>query len=348
MHASLKVIWDSFAEQPQAILCVYSFQSLTESMQELISFSGSQTYVAINPTQATHFALERMPIQDGAKKNKLRPLYQSIDAREGITTGISVDDRVQLLRILLNPKSQPRDIVRPGHIFPCAVHAGGTLATIALPEAAYDIAQVSHTDKNISPIGIFHDLLDENGNLPSEAFIKNFALLHNLEVLSIADIIINRLKHERLVTQEAQANIPIKSGAKVTLCVFTSPVLAGEHLAVIHGEIQKGAVVPVRVQIENILQDVFCDSSESISRRAIDKSMEYFGSQGSGVFVYIRKKSSLEKDSSKNVFREYGIGAQILKSIGVQKIELLTTNISATLEGLETFGIEVVRKRSLF
>ncbi|MEZ4753123.1 MAG: 3,4-dihydroxy-2-butanone-4-phosphate synthase [Bdellovibrionota bacterium] len=313
------------------------------------SFSGGLVYAALSKERQNQFQLDLMSDRSALAVNNEFQMCVSVEAREGVTTGISAADRTETLNVLGDPEPSPRKLVKPGHIFPVVAQDGGTLVRPGLAEAALDLMRYC----DAVSAAAFVDILDKNGEFASKDFIKEFANQHELPIISISELVRYRLENEVLVERISEAKLPSKIAGNVIARAYIDKISGSEHIAIISGEINPEIPVPIRVQRENLIDDLF--GGEKSSRQSLQKSLKYMADFGSGVFVYIARPNSLtESDQSHSeiqnfqarMLREYGIGAQILREIGVTKARLLT-HTSKNLVGLKSFGIEIVSQEPI-
>lgn len=265
----------------------------------------------------------------------------SIDYREGLTTGISADERTATVRALTNGNVQAGDFVRPGHIFPLIARDGGVLMRSGHTEAAVDLCRLA----NLPPIGVISELVNDDGTVTKGQQVIDFATRHKLMRITIADMIAYRQSREKLV--ERVATFPVETAiGTLTGHAFTTPFDEVQHIALVHGEIGNGEGVLTRLHRANALTDVFGGG------RVIEKALERFKMEGAGVLVYLRDgtagvpSTGFEKHTSSDAvraqaWREVGLGAQILRDLGVKSIRNLSTSGNRAFVGLSAFGIEI-------
>jgi 3,4-dihydroxy 2-butanone 4-phosphate synthase/GTP cyclohydrolase II len=282
----------------------------------------------------------------------------SVDARRGVTTGISAADRATTIRAIVDPDTAPQDLSRPGHIFPLRYREGGVLKRAGHTEASVDLARLA----GLYPAGVLCETVNEDGTMARLPDLVRFGAEHGLKIISIADLIAYRREHEILVAKVAEATIPTHHG-EYRLYAYESAVDGRTHVALVLGDIGEGRDVLTRVHSECLTGDVFgslrCDCGEQLQR-----SMEIIGLEGRGVVLYIRghegraiglthKLRAYElQDQGRDTVeantdlgfpadpREYGIGAQILVDLGVRTMRLLTNN-PAKRAGLEGHGLSI-------
>ena len=298
-----------------------------------------------------------MVIENGSEKNQTA-FTVSIDYNLDTTTGISAGDRSATILAMLDPATKPDEFTRPGHIFPLRYHPGGVLARAGHTEAAVDLCEMV----GMYPAGVICEVMAEDGTMSRLPQLEEFAEEHGLKILSIAQIIAQRRRTERLIERVAEARLPTRYG-QFTAIAYKSHVDTGEHIALTIGEWTADEPVMVRIHSECLTGDVFgsmrCDCGEQI-----DLALKRISEEGSGVFLYMRQEGrgiglhnkikaySLQDQGLDTVeanetlgfepdLRHYGVGAQILRDLGVRKLNLLTNN-PKKVAGLSGFDLEIV------
>ena len=281
----------------------------------------------------------------------------SIEARRNVSTGISASDRAITIQTAVDPKSQPGDLIRPGHIFPLRARRGGVLKRAGQTEAAVDMARIA----GLSPAGVICEIMNDDGTMARLPELKVFGEKHDLKIISVVDLIHFRLKTEQFVRQLQRVPFDSEFG-RFELCLFENELEGDLHLALVKGDLKGKEPVLVRVQKESVLGDVFL-TLKSDQGRELRRSLEMIEQAGRGVLVYLRmrgeervlmrefqqhkaalKEQELELGQPRTVdFRDYGIGAQILASLGLHRIRLLT-NHPKKMVGLEGFELDVVEQ----
>ena len=283
----------------------------------------------------------------------------SVEARHGVTTGISTQDRAQTIKALINPGSKPEDIARPGHILPLRAKDGGVLVRAGHTETTVDLARLA----GLYPAGICCEIMNDDGSMARLPQLEVMAKKFNLKIVSVAELIAYRRRHEKLVHLVTETRLPTPFGEFKALA-YKSDIESGEHLALVMGDIIDGTPALVRVHSECLTGDVFgslrCDCGEQL-----DMAMEMVANEKRGVILYMRQEGrgigfhnklcayalqdkgldTVEANLSLGFdadLRDYGIGAQILADLGLKEIRLLTNNPKKVV-GIEGYGLKVVQ-----
>jgi 3,4-dihydroxy 2-butanone 4-phosphate synthase / GTP cyclohydrolase II len=284
----------------------------------------------------------------------------SIEARHGVTTGISAADRATTILTAINPRSSPSDLVRPGHVFPLRARAGGVLERAGQTEAAVDLARLA----GLSPAGVICEVMNQDGTMARIPELRKVARRHRLKIITVADLIAFRLKNETFVRRVSEADVPTEFG-EFRVIVFENSLDHQHHVALVKGTIGPNEPTLVRVQSQSTMADVF-HSLLSESGAQLRAALSMIQEAGAGVVVYLRQEGGgtglVEEISgyglrrhgdlaaetgawldSKPDLRVYGIGAQILTQLGVRKLRLLT-NHPKKIIGLQGYGLTVIEQ----
>lgn len=262
----------------------------------------------------------------------------SIEARQGVTTGISAHDRAHTILTAINPESSATDIATPGHVFPVRARNGGVLVRAGHTEAAVDISRLA----GLNPSAVICEIMKEDGTMARLPDLISFAQLHNLKVGTISDLIAYRHKHDNLVRQMDTRSVFSKYGGEWMLRIFEDEINGAEHIVLTKGDFSDGETVLVRMHAINPLIDLLALSPGKPDQLA--NAMEIIATEGRGVIVLLRDthmKLNLGIGPSPQTLRRYGLGAQILASLGIHKLKLLTNSPSPKIVGLEGYGITV-------
>ena len=265
----------------------------------------------------------------------------SIEAREGISTGISAFDRAKTIRDAIDPTKDKFAIVSPGHIFPLRSKDGGVLVRAGHTEAAVDIARLA----GFNPSGVICEIMNDDGSMARMPDLLKFAKEHQMKIATIADLIEYRRKHEKLIEVKDRRKFVSKIAGEFNATIYRSKIDGIEHIALVKGEIHDTSPTLVRMHHLNILNDCLDDAQNS-KTGSLMKSLKKISKAGNGVLVLIRQPSEVlsalfdgEKNKEKEL-RNYGIGAQILSDLGVKNLTLLT-NSKKSVIGLEGYEIKI-------
>ncbi|MCI0354782.1 MAG: 3,4-dihydroxy-2-butanone-4-phosphate synthase [Acidobacteria bacterium] len=286
---------------------------------------------------------------------------EAIDARQGVTTGISAYDRTRTIRVAIDPATRPPDLVRPGHVFPLRARKGGVLVRAGQTEASVDLARLA----GLVPAGVICEIMKEDGTMARVPDLAEFCREHGLKMVTVAALIRYRMRHERLVKRVGEALVPTRYG-EFRMIAYASELDGESHIAMLRGDVEKAGTEPVLVRMHShcLVGDVF-GASWCDCHAIIERSMQLIAEEGRGALIYLHQTSkgfSVEPAGSRSLLafhrevrepslpdhqrrtqREVGIGAQILSDLNLHAIRLLT-NHPRKLAALEGFGVQVVEQ----
>lgn len=311
--------------------------------------------LSLTQARASELNLDYMVRNNGSRNRTA--FTASIEAREGISTGISAFDRARTIATAVNPTKGADDIVSPGHVFPLIARDGGVLIRAGHTEASIDLARLA----GLNPAAVICEVMNEDGKMARMPDLAAFAKTHGLKIGSIEDLIAYRLKNERIVKRIAKTPVETTAGG-FDLYVYETTVEPGEHLALVKGDVAKGGPVLVRVHAVNVLSDVLSVGGHGQEGTAVEQAMRAIEAEGRGVVVLIRdlRPRSVSEwvarrqdpDAGRELNKErrqveIGIGSQILSDLGIKDMVLLSSSPQHVYVGLEAFGLHVTGTRKI-
>jgi len=311
---------------------------------EIINFMARQgrglICLALSPDLCDHLYLPLMTANNTARFGTA--FTESIDAAEGVSTGISAADRAHTILTAMRPDAGPLDLARPGHVFPLRAREGGVLVRAGQTEAAVDLARLA----GLRPGGVICEIMNEDGTMARVPELREFCREHGLKMISVADLIRYRLRHERSTVREFESCVRTEKG-DYRMIGYRGTIDGEHHVALVHGEIAEREGVLVRMQshcIAAVFGSVDCECHALIHRAA-----DRIAAEGAGVLVYLHQtrpglrdhRPALTPDGHRALQHESGVGSQILSDLGLRTIRLLT-NHPRKVVGLEAFGIRIL------
>jgi len=268
----------------------------------------------------------------------------SIEAREGVTTGISAHDRARTIAVAIDPGKSAADIATPGHIFPLRARDGGVLVRAGHTEAATDVARLA----GLNPAGVICEIMNEDGTMARLPDMIGFAKKHGLKIGTISDLIAYRLRNDSLVREIAQRPVTSLHGGDWSMRVFADATQGAEHIVLTKGDIATPAPVLVRMHSLNPLEDVL--GLHPAHAGQVPAAMRVIAAEGRGAVVLLRDtamKLALDEEVAPHRLRQYGLGAQILAALGLHRIELLSNSAMPKIVGLDAYGLEITGTRPI-
>ncbi len=330
-----------------------------EAINFMAKYGRGLICLSLTPERVEHLQLPMMTTDNTSSFGTAFTI--SIEAKKGVTTGISAADRATTIKTAIHPKSGAADLARPGHVFPLRAKPGGVLQRAGQTEGSVDLSRLA----GLSPAGVICEIMNDDGTMARVPQLLTFAKEHGLKIVTVKDLIAYRVKKESLVRRVAVTKLPTSHGNEFTAILYANDIDRLNHIALVKGDIKPDDEVLVRVHSECLTGDVFgslrCDCGEQLHN-----AMKMIGDEGKGVVLYMRQegrgigiegklKAYELQDKGKDTveanlalgykadLRDYGVGAQILRDIGVRKIRLMTNN-PKKIVGLEGYGLAVVAR----
>lgn len=311
--------------------------------------------LTLTPQRAAELDLKAMT-RKNASRNRTA-FTQSIEAKEGISTGISAGDRARTIATAIDPSKSADDIVSPGHVFPLVARDGGVLIRAGHTEASVDLARLA----GLQPAAVICEIMNDDGTMARMPDLVPFAQRHGLKIGTIEDLIAYRLRNDKIVAFVARQKVESSFGGDFDLHVYANSVDGAEHLALVKGDINKGGPVLVRVHAVNALRDMLAVGDEGDGTSHIELSIRAIAKEGRGVIVLIRdlgphtvsdwiaaqKTAGSGSKARERRQVEVGVGSQILRDLGVSDMILLTNAPAAVYVGLDAFGLHIVGTRRI-
>jgi len=314
----------------------------SEKINFMAKYGRGLICLALTGKRIEELNLPLMPQHNAARRKTAFTI--SIEAKKGISTGISAKDRAKTIQVAINIKTNSKDISTPGHIFPLRAQDGGVLVRAGHTEAAVDISTLS----NLNPSGVICEIMNDDGTMARRDDLFKFSKEHKLRIATISDLISYRRKKEKIIERTLKTKIKSQYGGLFDLIVYKNKIVPAEHIALVKGKINPKKPVLVRVHALNFLTDIL--GTSLFIDNQIKKSMQMISKKKNGVIVIIREPRSWtlsqriksNVDDKKNLqLRDYGVGAQILIDLGIKNM-ILISNSKKTIVGLEGYGLKVV------
>jgi 3,4-dihydroxy 2-butanone 4-phosphate synthase/GTP cyclohydrolase II len=353
-NGRMVVLVDAEDRENEGDLVIAAQMATPDAVNFMAKYGRGLICLALTPTRAEMLGLEMM-VRNNASRNRTA-FTQSIEAREGISTGISAPDRARTISTAIDPTKGAGDIVSPGHVFPLIARDGGVLIRAGHTEASVDLAKLA----GLAPSAVICEIMNDDGTMARMADLAAFAKHHHLKIGTIEDLIAYRLKNDRLVERVAETRFDSAFGGPFDLKVYATTVDQAEHLAIVKGNIGGPDPVLVRVHAVNVPADLLGLGETKDGESLIAKSLRAIEREGRGVVVLIRDLGA--KSVSDWIGRqkagsgalpanrrqvETGIGSQILRDLGISDMVLLTNSPEQVYIGVEAFGLRIVETRAI-
>ncbi len=346
------ILMDDENRENEGDLCMAAEKATPAAINFMAKYARGLICLALTEDRIRGLGL---PMMVGENRAPLGTAFTvSVDARAGVTSGVSAHDRAVTIQTVMRDDVRAEHLVSPGHIFPLRARRGGVLVRTGQTEGAVDLSRLA----GLKPAGVICEIMNCDGTMSRLADLVRFAATHGLKICTVADLIQYRLRCDSLVHRVAEARVPTRAGGEFHAYVYRTDIDDGEHLVLVKGEIKADEPVLVRAHAEYLPGDVF-GAVERNTGALLRRSMELIAAEGRGVVLYLRRENqgaelrdggrrartsqrpSTDSSTRAMEFREYGIGAQILRDVGVGKIRLLT-NYPRQLVSLPGYGLEIV------
>jgi 3,4-dihydroxy 2-butanone 4-phosphate synthase/GTP cyclohydrolase II len=347
-NGRMYILVDAEDRENEGDVIIPAQMATPEAINFMAKHARGLVCLALTQERAVQLNLPMMSQANGQRNQTAFTV--SIEAREGVTTGISAHDRARTISVAIDSSKGPGDIVTPGHVFPLVARRGGVLVRAGHTEAAVDISRLA----GLVPAGVICEVMNDDGTMARLPDLVKFAQLHGLKVGTIADLIAYRRRHDHFITRSVETEIESHFGGRFRMMLYVNTVEYAEHIALVAGDLSTPEPVLVRMHAVNLLDDLLAVKGGRDD--VLARSMEIIAREGRGVVVLIRESRAtyisdllLRKEAAPETtpqrLKEYGVGAQILLDLGVKDMVLLTNSKSRKIVGLEGYGLRVVGTR---
>ena len=344
----LFILVDDEDRENEGDLCVVGECATADAINFMAKYGRGLICLALTRQRTEHLGLSMMERRNESRHETAFTV--SIEAREGVTTGISAYDRAHTIKTAIDPKYNERDITTPGHIFPLVARDGGTLVRAGHTEAVVDIARAAGFD---NPAGVICEIMNDDGGMARLPDLVTFAKEHDLKIASIADLIAWRRRNESLVQRMVETTVTTRVGGEWRMMIYANTISNIEHIALVKGDISGGSPVMVRMHALDLMADLLGEVSEKRAGNELSAAMQMIADQGQGIVVVLREASTRSltamvsqkivaqvDGSSSRDLRDYGVGAQILSDLGVSQMILLS-NTRPNVVSLEGYDLKI-------
>ena len=347
-NGKMFILVDAEERENEGDLVIPAQMATPDAINFMAKHGRGLVCLAVTADRAQQLRLELMSRSNRSRHSTAFTV--SIEAREGVSTGISAHDRAHTISVAIDPTKDYRDVVTPGHVFPLLAKEGGVLVRAGHTEAAVDMSRLA----GLYPAGVICEIMNDDGSMARLPDLVTFAEVHDLKIATIADLIAYRLRYDHLVNVVAETKLDSPHGGTFDAKVYATAVDPVEHVALVKGDVASGGPVLVRVHAANTFNDFLAADGDNDT--PVHKAMEIIGQEGRGVVVLIRESrpdalsARLNKETNgqaQSRLMEYGIGAQILLDLGVREMVLLSNSPARKIVGLDGYGLKVVGQRSL-
>ena len=344
----LFILVDDEDRENEGDLCVVAECATADAINFMAKYGRGLICLALTRQRTETLGLTMMDRRNESRHETAFTV--SIEAREGVTTGISAHDRAHTIKTAIDPNCNERDITTPGHIFPLVARDGGTLVRAGHTEAVIDIARAAGYD---NPAGVICEIMNDDGRMARLPDLVTFAKEHDLKIASIADLIAWRRRNESLVQRMVETTVTTRIGGDWRMMIYTNTISNIEHIALVKGDISGDTPVLVRMHALDLMADLLGEVSEKRAGNELASAMQMIADAGQGVVVVLREASASSLTAmvsqkivaqidggSNRELRDYGVGAQILTDLGVSQMILLS-NTRPNVVSLEGYDLEI-------
>ena len=345
----LFILVDDEDRENEGDLCVVAECATADAINFMAKYGRGLICLALTRQRTETLGLAMMDRRNESRHETAFTV--SIEAREGVTTGISAHDRAHTIKTAIDPNCNERDITTPGHIFPLVGRDGGTLVRAGHTEAVIDIARAAGYD---NPAGVICEIMNDDGRMARLPDLVTFAKAHDLKIASITDLIAWRRRNESLVQRMVETTVTTRIGGDWRMMIYANTISNIEHIALVKGDISGDAPVLVRMHALDLMADLLGEVSEKRAGNELAAAMQMIGDAGQGVVVVLREASASSLTAmvsqkivaqidggSNRELRDYGVGAQILTDLGVSQMVLLS-NTRPNVVSLEGYDLEII------